>query len=185
LAKARLDSWKTIAEYLKRSPRTVQRWHAEYGLPVRHFGGGKGPVFCYADELDSWLSGFREGDGEESAEADDLLATRKRRSTELTAQADQLWELRSEDNLATIASIYRNAIGHNPANGPAFLGMANAILLSAVVGTLRGSAAFPRAIEAFERAIRLGCDGPASGGKRGDEGAPQAKPEIAKKQPEE
>src|SRR5437867_9654696 len=30
----RLDSWKEIAAYLRRSPRTVQRWERQEGLPV-------------------------------------------------------------------------------------------------------------------------------------------------------
>lgn len=158
MAKVRLDSWKSIAEYLKRSPRTVQRWHAEFGLPVHHFGGGKGPVFSYADELDGWLSGFVEESGEGSASAEESLAARRRRSSELTALADELWELRNEHNLGTIATLYRNAVDQNPLNAPAFTGIANSIVLSVVMGTLRGSAAYPRAVEALNRALRLGSE---------------------------
>jgi phage terminase Nu1 subunit (DNA packaging protein) len=55
VARIRLDSWKSIAEYLERSTRTVQRWHAYHGLPVHHFGGSKGSVFGYAEEIDHWL----------------------------------------------------------------------------------------------------------------------------------
>jgi len=51
----RLDSWKSIAGYLHRSPRTVQRWHAELGLPVRHIGGVSTSVFAFSDKLDRWL----------------------------------------------------------------------------------------------------------------------------------
>jgi tetratricopeptide (TPR) repeat protein len=159
LAKARLDSWKAIAEYLKRSPRTVQRWHADFGLPVHHFGGGKGPVFSYTDELDAWLTGFSETAGDEHSEADPLKA-RERLSRELAAQAAELWEVRTEENLSAIAALYRSAIAQDPTNGAAFAGMANAIILSALTGILRGSAAYPRAAEAVQRAIRLGCEGP-------------------------
>ena len=161
MARLRLDSWKSIAEYLRRSPRTVQRWHAEFGLPVHHFGGGKGPVFSYSDELDAWLSGFVEdAGGDRQGGDDDLIAARKARSAELVAQAEELWDLRSENNLSTIASLYRGAVDQNPANAPAFIGMANAIILSAMMGAMRGSAAFPRAAEAVQRALRLGFDGP-------------------------
>lgn len=52
---ARLDSWKGIARYLHRSTRTVQRWHAEFGLPVRHIGGNSTSVFAFSDELDDWM----------------------------------------------------------------------------------------------------------------------------------
>src|SRR6185503_14403794 len=54
-ADTRLDTWKSIAQYLGRSSRTVQRWHAGYGLPVHHLGGDASSVYAYADELDRWL----------------------------------------------------------------------------------------------------------------------------------
>jgi hypothetical protein len=54
-APVRLDSWKVIAQYLGRGTRTVQRWHVEYGLPVRHIGGISTSVFAFSDELDDWL----------------------------------------------------------------------------------------------------------------------------------
>lgn len=51
----RLDSWKEIASYLKRSVRTVRRWEAEEGLPVhRHMHRALGSVYAYAQEIDAW-----------------------------------------------------------------------------------------------------------------------------------
>jgi len=51
----RLDSWKEIAAYLKRSVRTVQRWEQSASLPVcRTPHEKKGAVFAYTHELDSW-----------------------------------------------------------------------------------------------------------------------------------
>lgn len=158
MAKVRLDSWKSIAEYLRRSPRTVQRWHADFGLPVHRFGGGKGPVFTYSDELDAWLSGLAAEPGQEKGAIDELVASKKRRSMELTAQGDALWELRSEDNLGTIAGFYRSAIDRDPGNASAFIGLANSLIVASLVGTMRGSAAYPHAIEALQRASRLGFD---------------------------
>lgn len=53
----RLDSWKEIAAYLKRSVRTVCRWERDEGLPVhRHQHRELGSVFAYKSELDAWLS---------------------------------------------------------------------------------------------------------------------------------
>jgi PAS domain-containing protein len=52
---ATLNSWKEIADYLGRSVRTVQRWEARYGLPVRHRAGKRTSVFALEAELDSWL----------------------------------------------------------------------------------------------------------------------------------
>jgi len=52
----RLDSWKEIAAYLGKSVRTVQRWEATEGLPVRRVGQDRsGPVFAFKGELDVWL----------------------------------------------------------------------------------------------------------------------------------
>ena len=52
-----LQSWKEIANYLRRGVRTVQRWQG-MGLPVRHLGHGrKAPVVADARDLDRWLHG--------------------------------------------------------------------------------------------------------------------------------
>src|SRR5437867_8142115 len=52
----RLDSWKEIASYLKRSPRTVRRWERHEGLPVhRHLHAKKWTVYTFPHELDAWL----------------------------------------------------------------------------------------------------------------------------------
>ena len=53
----RLDSWKAIAEYLKRDVATVRRWEKSSGLPVRRLPGvGRGrSVFAYVSEIDAWL----------------------------------------------------------------------------------------------------------------------------------
>lgn len=54
---ARLDSWKAIAEYLRRDVATVRRWEKELGLPVRRVPGGRGrSVFAYTTEIDAWLT---------------------------------------------------------------------------------------------------------------------------------
>jgi TolB-like protein len=51
----RLDSWKEIATYLKRSVRTVRRWETEQGLPVhRHVHQNAGTVYAFKAELDVW-----------------------------------------------------------------------------------------------------------------------------------
>ena len=53
----RLDSWKAIADYLKRSTRTVQRWEREEGLPVQRLQHEKqGSVYAFKAELDRWWS---------------------------------------------------------------------------------------------------------------------------------
>ena len=52
----RLDSWKEIAAYLKRSPRTVSRWERQEGLPVhRHLHRKKETVYAFTEKIDAWL----------------------------------------------------------------------------------------------------------------------------------
>ena len=55
-ARERLDSWKAIAEYLKRDLATVRRWEKGLGLPVHRVGGAGRSVFAYTSEIDSWLA---------------------------------------------------------------------------------------------------------------------------------
>jgi Tol biopolymer transport system component len=51
----RLDSWKRIAQYLKRDVTTVQRWERREAMPVhRHQHAKLGSVFAYRTELDAW-----------------------------------------------------------------------------------------------------------------------------------
>ncbi|HVZ23327.1 MAG TPA: hypothetical protein VG871_19780, partial [Vicinamibacterales bacterium] len=52
----RLDSWKAIADYLRRDVATVRRWEKSLGLPVRRVPGGPGhSVFAFTAEVDAWL----------------------------------------------------------------------------------------------------------------------------------
>src|SRR5687767_13552845 len=56
----RLDSWKEIAAYLKRSVRTVRRWEREEGLPVhRHQHHTLGSVYAHRSEVDAWQQSVR------------------------------------------------------------------------------------------------------------------------------
>lgn len=51
-----LNSWKEISAYVGRSVRTVQRWEAELGLPIRRpRGRSRSPVIAMSDEIDAWL----------------------------------------------------------------------------------------------------------------------------------
>src|SRR5512147_88230 len=50
-------SWKEIASYLGKGVRTVQRWEAQFGLPVqRPNARAKGIVRASRDELDRWIA---------------------------------------------------------------------------------------------------------------------------------
>jgi hypothetical protein len=57
-APPRLDGWKTIAAHIGRDERTVKRWEATRGLPIRRLPGEhRSSVFAYADELAAWRDG--------------------------------------------------------------------------------------------------------------------------------
>ena len=50
-----LDSWKQIAAFFGRTPRTVQRWERTESLPVhRHIHEKFGSVYAFENELIAW-----------------------------------------------------------------------------------------------------------------------------------
>jgi TolB-like protein/Flp pilus assembly protein TadD len=54
----RLSSWKEIANYLDRDPRTVQLWEKSEGLPVHRLNHQiRASVYAYTEEIDTWLRG--------------------------------------------------------------------------------------------------------------------------------
>ncbi len=53
----RLDGWKTIAGYLARDIRTVQRWELNEGLPIHRIEHKqRATAYAFTSELDAWLS---------------------------------------------------------------------------------------------------------------------------------
>lgn len=151
----RLDSWKSIAGHLGRGIRTVQRWHNNFGMPVHHFGGARGCVFSYSEDLDRWLA--QRGDGSNGFEAPEQEAG-KAHSRQLTASADAMWELRSEKNLASMTSLYRDAVDEDPGNSAALVGLGRALIAGALLGVVDGFVAYPSATEALRRVARNGSD---------------------------
>jgi len=57
MAQQVLTSWKEIASYLGKGVRTVQRWEAEMGLPVRRPGPERHIVVAFPEEIDNWVKG--------------------------------------------------------------------------------------------------------------------------------
>jgi tetratricopeptide (TPR) repeat protein len=180
----RLDTWKSIAQHLSRSSRTVQRWYAEYGLPVRHLGGDATSVFAYRDELDEWLRNRRLGQSQQEIGPQELNGTENnlarpsrppaqlriravrdgmagpsgRRASELVTHAQGMWKSLSDVNLCEIVRIYREASDVDPANAKAFAGLAQALIAGAVLGQLHTSDAYRPAEAALQRALELDPD---------------------------
>lgn len=66
----RLNTWKEIASYFGCDERTVKRWEASRGLPVRRLpNGSRSAVFAYEAELKAWLD-----KGGRETESQSLLA---------------------------------------------------------------------------------------------------------------
>lgn len=118
---------------------------------MHHYGGHKGSVFAYEEEIDSWLAGLAEGHGRVSEQTDETLEISRRRSKELSLTADSMWETRSVGNIQTIADLYRQAIDHDPGNAPALIGLANAMVFCVLNDAMDGAISYPRAMEALRR----------------------------------
>jgi phage terminase Nu1 subunit (DNA packaging protein) len=97
-----LNSWKEIARYLDRGVRTVQRWE-DLGLPVRRLNQrGRGAVFAFRSELDSWLrqcsavvasnEGFLNGDPTRFNReiSSRIVSRRSGRTAQLILQAEEM-----------------------------------------------------------------------------------------------
>jgi tetratricopeptide (TPR) repeat protein len=149
--KKRLDSWKGIAVFLGRSLRTVQRWHDCNGLPVHHYGGHKGSVFAYEEEINHWLAGLAEESGTVQVRVDETQISGRRSSNGLATTANSMWETRSERNIQAIADLYRKAIADDPGNSSAYAGLANAMVFCVLNGIIDGTMAYPSAVEALRR----------------------------------
>jgi tetratricopeptide (TPR) repeat protein len=176
---ARIDTWKSIARYLARSSRTVQRWHREYGLPVHRLGIDSGSIFAYADELDSWLRNRDRAPKSalfeipRTAPSSDLhfqsqLDQRRmtfdspripnpgrQRSAALVAFACKLWASASSENLKMIARCSRDAIDLDPGNAEAFAVLADALIAEGLMGIVGIPAAYISAKAALERALEI------------------------------
>jgi tetratricopeptide (TPR) repeat protein len=180
----RIDTWKSIARYLGRSSRTVQRWHREYDLPVHRLGVDTGSVFAYADELDSWLRNrdrapnntlieipgpaFPRGHHFQSEpdrhhltfDSPRIPSSGRQRSAALVAFAYKLWASVSNENLKMIAKCSREAIDLDPCNAEAFAVLSHALIAEGLMGILRIPAAYVSARAALERALEIDAELP-------------------------
>ena len=51
-----LNSWKEIAQYTGRGVRTLQRYEAQFGFPVRRVAeNSRASVLAFSDEIDEWF----------------------------------------------------------------------------------------------------------------------------------
>jgi hypothetical protein len=121
-------------------------------------GGAKGSVFAFADDIDRWLVSLAGDPQPAEANESEHLDETKRRARELTERALEMWETRSEENLNTIAGLYRKAIELDPGNTRALTGLADVMIASAVLGVMDNSLAYPCAMETLRRAAQIDAE---------------------------
>lgn len=179
LQQTRLDTWKSIAQHLGRSPRTVQRWHSFHGLPIHHLSGETGSVYAYSDDLDRWLKSRGRRAGMDAGFVPEIEASApefnsetlgifrisqelalvsgqaRGRSAQLVFLAGKLWETLSHGNLPGILHHYREAIDLNPGNAAAYAGLSMGLLAQGVWGLANPAAVYPAARAALDNAAGI------------------------------
>jgi tetratricopeptide (TPR) repeat protein len=180
----RLDTWKSIAQHLGRSSRTVQRWHLIYRMPVYHLSGKSGSVYAYAEELDNWLRSRSQGGTEEvssirqvelfppnlrhdslhhssAAWDSSLISSHARmRSGQFVTLADKMWKALSHGNLPGILHHYREAVDLDPFNAEAYAGLSLALIARGVSGLVNPMAAYASSMAALKEAVKIDSELP-------------------------
>ena len=156
----RLDSWKAISSYLDRGVRTVQRWHADYGMPVRRVNGSSSAVFAFKSELDYWLRSRSTPGIVTMPERQDrhelpISAREQAESTQYFEVAEALEKQLTEENVSETLHQYRRAINADVSNAEAFAALAYLELEVGLTCMLPASMAQTRAVELLETALRL------------------------------
>ncbi|HWC17472.1 MAG TPA: hypothetical protein VG498_10675 [Terriglobales bacterium] len=102
-----LNSWKEIANYMGRGVRTVQRYEAQFGLPVRRPAGkSRSSVIATRAEIDAWVAAapYREtyllSKARENGRNDVTMEAVKTGLEEMKKLRDHMIELRSETSVA-------------------------------------------------------------------------------------
>jgi len=181
----RLGSWKEIAAYFGKDERTVKRWEATRGLPVRRVPRGtRSSVFAYQDELEAWLRGTPLG--AESGVVTPAARVLQWPAIAITilvivalgaafafyfgtrsahippAQAADLykkavidWTSRTEDGFNRAIVEFDQAIAIDPQYAKAYAGLANTYNLISQYTSAPAAESYAKARTAAERAIAL------------------------------
>ena len=82
----RVETWKEVAAFFNRDERTVKRWEAQRGLPVRRLPGpGRSRIYALVGELEAWRDSARDAEADEEADAVETLQPPPSTETDLGA----------------------------------------------------------------------------------------------------
>jgi tetratricopeptide (TPR) repeat protein len=145
----RLDSWKEIAEYLKRGVRTAQRWEIEASLPVHRVSADRGVVFAFRSELDAWWRSRSSASGQaviatsDATRYDTFLGSRHGAPRPTPAGA------------AYVRSFLAEASAVDPDRALAHTSLGHYFFTLVVIGQLRPDEGMPACRAAVQRALDL------------------------------
>jgi Tfp pilus assembly protein PilF len=187
-ANERLKSWKQIASFFGTDERTVKRWEANRGLPVRRIpGGAKATVYADAAELERWLKGGKPPAiggrnriwtyaaagtlallvaggvglnlrGPAPATASPAHHRPTQAVADLYFAGRYNFEHRSPESLNRAVQLFSEAIRRDPSYAEAYAGLANCHLLLREYAAAPDALAYARARAAAQKALALDDD---------------------------
>lgn len=145
-----LDGWKSIASYLGRTVRTVQRWELEEALPVyRHDHTSLSTVYAYRPEIDQWRAARTRQRLTAEGAAEPSIAHQK------ALKGRYYWEKRTVPHLFTALREYKALLDEDPTSAAAYAGLAKTYFAFAGNEFAEPCDAYPKARAAAQEAVRL------------------------------
>jgi len=155
----RLDSWKEIANYLRREVRTVQLWEKREGMPVhRHFHQKLGSVYAFRREIDTWKLSVSRQSAASAPAATAFKAAghdKRRTSREAYLKGRYFWNQRSEEGLRKAIHWFESAMREDSDYALPYSGLADSLTLLSFYEIVSPPEVMPAARRAAQRAIEL------------------------------
>lgn len=142
----RLDSWKEIADYLKRGVRTAQRWEAEASLPVHRISPDRGVVFAYRSELDAWWRSRSSSNGR---------TVPHRTAYDAFLESHHQAPRPTPAGISHVRSFLAEASAVDPDRALAHTSLGHYFFTLVIIGQLRPEEGIPAARAALQRALDL------------------------------
>ena len=155
--RGRLDGWKEIAEYLRRTVRTIQRWERDEELPIhRHLHATAATVYAFTNELTEWqrLRSALTTNPNDELQASDFL-TEGHDARTLSLMSRHQWAQRTRDGFHKSIALARTALQRHPEYAPAHGVLALAHATRASHGYAHPEADIARARESIALALAL------------------------------